>query len=99
MIYKIQLINEAKKIKHTIQVPDDEYILDAAERQGIDLPVSCRAGACVTCTGRVIQGKVDQDHHFLKRHEMDAGFVLTCKAYPRSDCVILIAQEDALLDL
>ncbi|WP_013321249.1 2Fe-2S iron-sulfur cluster-binding protein [Gloeothece verrucosa] len=99
MNYKVKLVNEAQKLNTTISVSDKEYILDAAERQGIELPVACRAGACVTCTARVVQGKVEQDHHFLKPHEMNAGFILTCRAFPRSDCVILTGQEDALLDL
>ncbi len=98
-MFKVTLINDEKGLNETIRVADDEYIFDAAERQGVKIPISCCAGACVTCTGKLLKGEVEQDHNFLKPKELDAGYVLTCRAYAKSDCVILTHQEDALLDL
>lgn len=98
-IYNVRLVNEAKGLDSVIQVNADEYILDSAEKQGFNLPYSCRAGVCVSCTGKLIEGSVNHDYDFLKAKEIEAGFFLTCKAYATSNCVVETHQEDALLDL
>lgn len=82
----------------TIEVPEDETILDVAEAQGIEIPYSCRGGACNSCVGKVVSGKVDQSEAtVVDEDQQAAGWVCTCVAYPLSDLVVETHQQEAFL--
>ncbi|KAJ0260181.1 Ferredoxin-3 [Hirschfeldia incana] len=95
-MYTVKLIGPEGE-ENEFEVGDDQFILDAAEEAGVDLPYSCRAGACSTCAGQIVKGQVDQSEgSFLEDHHFEKGFLLTCVSIPQSDCVIHTHKETEL---
>ncbi len=96
-VYQVRLINEKLNLNHTLNVPEDQYILDMADEAGIRLPSGCLQGECSVCVAKIISGKVDQsEQSFLQPQEIEQGYTVTCVAYPRSDCVLETHQEQVL---
>ena len=78
-----------KKSDLTIEVAEDEYILEAAEDAGLTLPYDCRSGTCTTCIQRCLEGEIDQDMAFaIGDEELEQGLRLICIGSPLSDVVL-----------
>jgi ferredoxin len=83
-----------------LEVGEDEYLLEAAYRAGLDLPSMCLQGWCITCAGRV-EGEGQWDQSASLRYfpeDREAGFILLCTARARSDLRIHTHQRVALRD-
>ncbi|MCR9137836.1 MAG: 2Fe-2S iron-sulfur cluster-binding protein [Alphaproteobacteria bacterium] len=73
----------------TLDVGADQPIYKAALEAGIQLPIGCDYGGCITCAAKLISGKVRQPGATaLNKRQSAAGYVLLCVARPKSDCVI-----------
>ena len=77
--------------RHRFSCEADETILDAALRQGVNLPYGCRDGGCGACRAKVASGQVDHGAAragVLSAAERDEGMALLCCASARSDLLI-----------
>lgn len=98
--YTVKVRDRQTGVEYTIVVPEDRYILHTAEKQGTELPFSCRNGACTTCAVRVLSGEIYQPEAIGLSHELrNSGYALLCVSYARSDLVVETQDEDEVYEL
>jgi len=75
-----------------LEVGEDEYILEAAENQGLDWPFSCRAGACTNCASILVEGEVEMDNQQILSDEEveEEDIFVSCIATRASDHVKMV---------
>lgn len=62
---------------------ENEFLWNAATRNGIVLPAICHQGRCLTCAGFLLSGQVDQSQSTAYLPEdREAGYVLLCTGKP-----------------
>ena len=98
--HTIKVYNRQTGISHTLEVPEDRYILHTAEHNGAELPFSCRNGACTTCAVRVVSGEIYQPEAIgLSPALRRQGYALLCVSYARSDLEVETQDEDEVNEL
>jgi benzoate/toluate 1,2-dioxygenase reductase component len=92
-------LNFEDGVTRVIDARDGETVADASYRQGINIPLDCRDGACGTCKCRVTAGAFEEGFYIdeaLTEDEAAEGFALACQAVATSDLVVDIAASSAM---
>ena len=83
--FKVKLLNRNLEIV----VKPHQTIYEAALEKGIQLPIGCKYGGCITCAAKLVSGKVIQPGATaLNKRQSRAGYILLCVAKPKTTCVI-----------
>lgn len=99
-VYNVRIHNRQQGTYHSVRVPDDRYVLNSAESQGVELPFACRNGACTTCAVRILSGKIYQPEAMgLSPKLRNDGYALLCVSYPCSDLEVETQDEDEVYEL
>lgn len=81
---------DGRSFDFDLSLNSDTTILDAALKQGADLPFACKGGMCCTCKAKLIEGEVEMDVHWgLEHEEIEKGFILTCQSHPKTEKVVV----------
>lgn len=87
---KVQIKLDGRSFEFDLSLNSDLPILDAALKQGADLPFACKGGVCCTCKARLLEGEVSMDVHWgLEEEELKQGYILTCQSHPMTDRVVI----------
>jgi CDP-4-dehydro-6-deoxyglucose reductase len=78
-------------------VEQQETILEAGLRNGLNLPYSCSNGSCGDCRGKLVSGEVEAvgyHDYRLNIAEREEGWILTCSYRPLTDIEISVDLTD-----
>lgn len=69
---------------------DGDTILNAALKQGADLPFACKGGVCASCRAKLTEGEVEMEMNWaLEPEEVRQGYILTCQSHPKTEKVTI----------
>jgi len=81
---------DGRSFDFDLSLNSDTTILDAALKQGADLPFACKGGMCCTCKAKLVEGEVEMDVHWgLEHEEIERGYILTCQSHPKTEKVVV----------
>lgn len=81
---------DGRSFEFNIAANADTTILDAALKQGADLPFACKGGMCCTCKAKLLEGKVNMDVTWgLEQEEIEQGYILTCQSHAATEKVVV----------
>jgi ring-1,2-phenylacetyl-CoA epoxidase subunit PaaE len=67
----------------TFEMSQKQTLLEAALKQGLDVPYSCQGGICSSCICRITEGEaVLKKNQILSDAEIAEGLTLACQAHP-----------------
>ncbi|MEM8830233.1 MAG: 2Fe-2S iron-sulfur cluster-binding protein [Cyanobacteria bacterium P01_G01_bin.19] len=94
-IHTVKIRDRHTNKEYIVEVPEDRYILQTAEKQNAKLPFLCRNGACTSCAVKIISGELEQPEAMgLSPKLQEKGYALLCVSYPRSDLEVETQDED-----
>jgi ferredoxin len=97
--FTVRVCDRRTGTEYTLEVPANRYILESAEEQAVQLPFSCRNGACTACAVRVISGDIYQPEAMgLSPQLQSKGYALLCVSYPHSNLYVETQDEDEVYE-
>lgn len=87
---RITIKLDGRSFDFGLPMNSDLSVLDAALKQGADLPYACKGGMCCTCKAKLLEGEVSMDVHWgLEEEEVEKGYILTCQSHPRTEKIVV----------
>ena len=87
---RISVKLDGRSFDFYLSLTSETTILDAALKEGADLPFACKGGVCCTCKARLLEGEVSMDVHWgLEDEEVEQGYILTCQSHPKTEKVVV----------